>query len=88
MTNWMIEDRCQFLLANCISVQLDCFLLLVSQGIVSVGPDSSDNTWEKSGDYSSARRIHRIITLFNIAFKHQFAMFALLRLSHCFPELQ
>ena len=38
MTNWVIEDRCQFLLANCISVQLDCFLLLVSQGIVSVGP--------------------------------------------------
>ena len=32
VTNWAIEDRCQFLLANCISVQLDCFLLLVSQG--------------------------------------------------------
>ena len=34
VTNWVIKDRCQFLLANCICVQLDCFLLLVSQGIV------------------------------------------------------
>ena len=33
VTNWVIEDRCQFLLANCICVQLDCFLLLVSQGL-------------------------------------------------------
>ena len=36
VTNWVIEDRCQFLLANCISVQLDCFFLvaIVIQGIV------------------------------------------------------
>ena len=26
VTNWVIEDRCQFLLANRISVQLDCFV--------------------------------------------------------------
>ena len=46
---------------NCISVQLDCFLLLVSQSIVSVGHDSSDNTWEKSSDYlwRLIERIHR-----------------------------
>ena len=35
VTNWVIEDRCQFLLANCII------------------RESSDNTWEKSGDYLS-----------------------------------
>ena len=36
------------------------------------------------------KRNKEIITfkLFNIAFKHQFAMFTLLRLSHCFPELR
>ena len=31
VTNWVNEDRCQ-----CISVQLDGFLLIVSQGIVPI----------------------------------------------------
>ena len=43
VTNWVIEDRCQFLLANCICVQLDRFLLLVSQGMAfsSIGNQTS-----------------------------------------------
>ena len=65
-TNWVIEDRCQFLLANCISVQLDCFLLLVSQGIASLSRAVSKDLRLPMGIYWSCSRlqaIHSVVKL-------------------------